>query len=787
MAADFESPNYENAALERKQLQAFFTLSDDMMCVVSANGHFTKVNPAFMKFSGYSESELLETPYLDFLFAEDRAKTESEILVALQNTGSYFIKTRFRCKDGVIRKLSWQLDSDAELGVLYAIGRYVTDIHATEEQQRLLCLAVQQSSQSVVITDLSARIEYANEASSTSSGYTNEELIGSNQRLLQSGRTPSQAYAEMWQTLERGEVWQGVFNNRRKNGEIYIESARISPVRQPDGRITHYLAIKEDITEQKLVMDGIRESKALLQAVIDAIPDWIYVKDSQHRFLLVNGHYAKAFDLTPAQMVGHPDSEFIPSRLRFSSDDAGVEQIHDDDDIVFSGQSIHHPHDSAFLANGEVRFFDTYKRPMRDSSQRIYGNLCYQRDITERFNKQQEQAQLEKQLHQAQKMELIGHLTGGIAHDFNNILSAVFGYAELMMMSPDVENSQPLKEYLKEILQAGIRAKELVSQLLAFSSRRESVSEAISVIPIMKEVVKMLRSTVPATISIKCEVDHALPKILISPVRLNQVLLNLGVNARDAIEGIGEIHITAEPVLLRETCICASCHQNFTGEYLMISVLDSGSGIPADNLMRIFDPFFTTKEVGRGSGLGLSVLHGIVHSASGHILVKTELGQGTEFRIYLPAHTSRGLHQPSEVEPESRHSPVRGHVMVVDDDAIIVKYMTVLLEKFGCQVTGMTSATEALRMFQDNPRCVDLVMTDQTMPALSGIELARAMLACRPDIPIVLSTGYSNVIDEDIVRQSGIRRFLTKPVPAKVLADIVAEYLAVRVSEHPEG
>jgi CheY-like chemotaxis protein len=219
----------------------------------------------------------------------------------------------------------------------------------------------------------------------------------------------------------------------------------------------------------------------------------------------------------------------------------------------------------------------------------------------------------------------------------------------------------------------------------------------------------------------------------------------------------------------------------------MISVHDSGSGIPADHLLRIFDPFFTTKEVGHGSGLGLSVLHGIVHSANGHVEVKTNLEHGTEFRVYLPPHTCENPPQHSEVEPETRSSLVRGHVMVVDDDAIIVKYMTALLESFGCQVTGMTSATEALQMFQNNPYCVDLVMTDQTMPALSGIELARAMLACRPDIPIVLSTGYSNVIDEDMVRQIGVRRFLTKPVPARVLANIVAEYLTVRTGDPSAG
>lgn len=290
----------------------------------------------------------------------------------------------------------------------------------------------------------------------------------------------------------------------------------------------------------------------------------------------------------------------------------------------------------------------------------------------------------------------------------------------------------------------------------------------------------------PSSISIDCVLADPLPEVLISPVQLHQVLMNLGVNARDAMTGAGAVEIRAEQVVLGRGSVCASCHQNFKGRYLMISVRDNGSGIPQENLLRIFDPFFTTKEVGRGSGLGLSVLHGIVHSANGHISVITREEHGTEFRVYLPPHTSEGEAAQGEIESDTEGSEVCGHVMVVDDEASIVRFMTVLLESFGCRVTGMTSAIDALRLFRNDPQGVDLVLTDQTMPELSGVELARALLACRPDIPIVLSTGYSNAIDEDRVRQIGIRRFLTKPVPAKVLADIVKEYLSVSTDKYSD-
>jgi len=268
--------------------------------------------------------------------------------------------------------------------------------------------------------------------------------------------------------------------------------------------------------------------------------------------------------------------------------------------------------------------------------------------------------------------------------------------------------------------------------------------------------------------------------VLISPVQLHQIVMNLGINARDAMGNSGSIEIQAAQVVVDELRICDSCHSAFSGRYVMLSVRDTGAGIAQENLSKIFDPFFTTKEVGRGSGLGLSVLHGIVHSANGHIAVLTAPGAGTEFQVYLPAQATAAARPALALESDVENSPVRGHVMVVDDEASIVGFLTALLESLGCRVTGLTSATEALRIFQDDPRSVDMVITDQTMPDLTGAELARAMLTNRPDLPVVLITGYSNAIDADMARKIGIRRFLLKPVPAKVLSDIVAEYLTGR-------
>jgi len=349
-------------------------------------------------------------------------------------------------------------------------------------------------------------------------------------------------------------------------------------------------------------------------------------------------------------------------------------------------------------------------------------------------------------------------------------------------MTDGVESNPHVSQYLQEILQAGIRAKELVAQLLTFSRRTESVNEAIYVTPIVKEVAKLLRSTTPSSIQIKIDVAKGQPPVLIGPVRLHQVLMNLGINARDAIAGSGTIEIKVGAGAVNEIKVCHACHREFSGNHMMISVRDSGSGIRPQHLSKIFDPFFTTKEMGRGSGLGLSVLHGIVHSANGHIEVLSELNNGTEFRIYLPAQARASGRLDENIATEVAKVRVCGRVMVVDDEASIVGFITVLLESLGCQVTGLTHAADALRIFQDDPHGFDLVITDQTMPELTGAELAQAMLALRPDIPIVMTTGYSETINDESARRIGIRRYLAKPVPAKVLADIVAEIMGTKAA-----
>ncbi|HEX8989676.1 MAG TPA: ATP-binding protein [Rhodocyclaceae bacterium] len=524
------------------------------------------------------------------------------------------------------------------------------------------------------------------------------------------------------------------------------------------------------------VDEAILRSKQLLQCVIDSTPDWIHVKDGQGRFILINQGFAKALGQPPEALIGRPVDDFL--RRDLSGDvDAQIARIHAHDAAVLNGQTIRDSREEVTMRDGQVRVFDMFKGPLRDAAGTIYGVLTFRRDVTERRRSEQEQRALAEQLQQAQKMEVIGHLTGGIAHDFNNILTAIFGFAELALLSPAVKGDPSLPHYLERIVEAAARARDLVSQLLTFSHKRGPANESSDAVPIVKEVSKLLRSTTPATISIRASLADGLPEALVSPIQLHQVLMNLGINAIDAIGAKGDIEIRAALAKVEDGCICASCHRPFAGDYLTIAVRDTGSGIPAEHLPKIFDPFFSTKEVGKGTGLGLSVLHGIVHSANGHVLVETAPGSGTEFRVYLPFRPAAAAQRHHDGVGAEGYERASGTVLLVDDEPDILEFMSALLESLGCTVRAAAGSAAAWQLFEADPQGIDLVITDQTMPDMTGIELARAMLARRPDLTVVLSTGYSASIDENAAHAAGIRRLLRKPVPARVLCEMVAHYL----------
>jgi PAS domain S-box-containing protein len=382
---------------------------------------------------------------------------------------------------------------------------------------------------------------------------------------------------------------------------------------------------------------------------------------------------------------------------------------------------------------------------------RVEGFVVVIRDITERL-------QLEIQLHQSQKMQEIGTLVGGIAHDFNNILAAVLGYADLTLSA--VPRESVAWNNLQQILVAGERARHLVQQMLTFSRQAKQERKPLQLHLLVKEVLELLRAVFPATITLRQEIDLQTSTVLANPTQMQQVLMNLCTNAAHAMRQAGELAVRLDATAFAAES--ALPHPALRpGPYIRLTVCDTGHGMAPEVLERIFEPFFTTKDVGEGTGLGLAVVHGIITDHGGAITVESTPGQGTTFVIYLPRSAS-----PSEVAPDTE-APIRkaqGRILFVDDEAALAHIGQTMLTHLGYDVASYTNSEEALAAFCSAPEHFDLVITDQTMPHLTGADLARALRGLRPDIPIILCTGYSQTMTAEQARQLGLNAFCMKPL-----------------------
>ena len=420
--------------------------------------------------------------------------------------------------------------------------------------------------------------------------------------------------------------------------------------------------------------------------------------------------------------------------------------------------------------NGTFHRLEFTESPVFDEQDNVIAVDGIAHDISERI-------QMQNQLRQAQKMEAIGQLTGGIAHDFNNILGSILGYTSLAQQKVPENDNRKLAGYLAEVYRAGERARDLISQMLAFSRGGATASQAMELTPLVKECVKMMRSTLPTTIALQTDIADDLPAVMMETVQLHQLVMNLCINARDAIKNEkGCIEIRLHTVTGIQTN-CSSCHHPVQGDFVELIAWDNGQGIDTSVQHKIFDPFFTTKDIGKGTGMGLSMVHGIVHGHGGHILVDSIPGKGTSFHLLFPLIGNTSV---AAAENDHAQEPVRGsgHVMVVDDDPALTGYLKELLQERGYQVTALTDSREALDLFERDPGAIDLLLTDQTMPGLAGDRLAQAMLARRPDLPVILCTGYSDRIDAGKASKMNIRGYFTKPIDPDKLTNLMNNLLA---------
>ncbi|MDA3811441.1 MAG: ATP-binding protein [Spirochaetaceae bacterium] len=387
--------------------------------------------------------------------------------------------------------------------------------------------------------------------------------------------------------------------------------------------------------------------------------------------------------------------------------------------------------------------------------------------ISETIESEENVKALQVQLHQKEKMEAIGQFAGGIAHDFNNMLGVITGFSDLCLFT--VEKGSKFEFNINQILKAAERAKQMVKQILTFTRKSSSDKSPLYLKPIIHEVIDFLHASLPSTIEIRSDLSTDSKPVLIEPTRIYEIVMNLCTNAAFAMDEKGTLNISLTEELHESEihCFMNTLHR---GMYSVITISDNGCGMDEEVISHIFEPFYTTKAVGLGTGMGLAVVFGIVQSYGGDIIVKSIPGEGSEFKIYLPK-TEESINEENNKYEESHFQKGSGNILYVEDEKLLSMVTEEFLTDMGYNVTAFTDSEAALSLFLKEPELFDLVITDQTMPNLTGFDMSQKFLACRKDIPIILCTGNGNNLNEDLIYSSGIKVFLIKPVRLNILID----------------
>jgi PAS domain S-box-containing protein len=614
-------------------LSQLFQAFADQVFVVSPEGLVLHCNKAWPAIWGQDERAILGQPIRDYLPGLDLDQVEQS-----SHQGEPGVQqSRVLMADGnlipvEVRFFAGHWDDEP---ATYLICRNRAEILNMERDRELLTTAIEQSADSILITNSSGTILYSNPAFTRLYGYSAEEVQGANPRLLKSFKHSNEFYKAMWNTLNRGETWSGRMINRRKDGEHITEFASISPVRDKNGVISHFVAVKRDITNE--------------------------------------------------------------------------------------------------LA-------------------------------------------LEKRLRQSQKMEAIGTLAGGLAHDFNNILYALLGYCQLAM--DDLSQDHPATVSLEEIHKAGNRASNLVSKMLTLGCRNDSEKVVVQLKPIIEEALSLVRASLPSTITFDVDLRESQYGVLVDPTQIHQVIVNMATNAEYAMRDRGGVLGVKLRDVELDSIEVSAWPSLSPGKHLRLTVTDTGTGMDEATRERLFEPYFTTKDTDEGRGLGMATVQGIILNHEGRIFVDSEPGVGTTFEIFLPvtmkSRSVDEIQDMAEVENEVE-DPAR--IFVVDDEKILVHLQSKALSRLGHRVTGFNDPQKALAAFEDDPQAVDLVITDQTMPSMTGFELASHMLNLRPELPIIMATGYSEQLQDVDLAEAGICRLLAKPILIAQLVETVSQEL----------
>jgi PAS domain S-box-containing protein len=604
----------------------------------------------------------------------------------------------------------------------------------------------------VLVRDMDDRIVLWNRGAEKLYGFTLEESLGRISHDLLKTQFPEPLQAIHEKLLSAGE-WEGELTHSKRDGSQIAVASVWTLERHSNGQPWRILETSTDITGRKRAEDAVQLAQARLLSALEGGRMGTWVWDIGKNKIDWDDALTAVFGRSAAEMADGSLDPFLAwvhpqDRERVQAEIESILQAGTNYDSEYR---LFHPDKSMVWITSRGRV----ERDAQGHAFRMTG-ICV--DITDR-------KKMEEQLLQSQKMESLGTLAGGIAHDFNNILLAIGGNASLAI--EEVPADHPAQQSLSEIAKAGARASSLVRQILAFSRRQTPDRKRIDVRAVVEEALALLRATLPTRIDIRAHFAVDLPAIMGDSTQLHQVIMNLCTNAARAMgEQPGLLEVNAKPFNVTQE-FAMSVARLREGEYVRISVSDNGCGMDTATAERIFDPFFTTQPPGQGTGLGLSVVHGIMKDHDGSIAVYSELGKGTIFHLYFPATAAPASKPIIPVAPPRGHGE---HLLYVDDEDALVMLASRSLSRLGYRVTGHTNPAEAVQAFRENPAQFAAVITDLSMPGMSGAELARAILAIRPDVPVVMTSGYIRPEDELEARQIGVREVILKPDTIEELA-----------------
>jgi len=561
--------------------------------------------------------------------------------------------------------------------------------------------------------------------------------------------SPDEVRTEM-RRAKNGSRRHFLFRHRLASGEVRDVEVYSGPVLRRGRRLLY--SIIHDVTERLEAERRLRRSEKEWEQTFDAMQDIVTLQDRERRIVKANKAAREFFGAGRDGLCGRFCYDLFRGVDRPCPECPGTATL---EDGRGRSETVTHP--------GMGRIFSVSIAPVRDEDDGLGRIVHVARDITEH-------KKLEDELFQAHKMEAIGTLAGGIAHDFNNILTAIIGYADLARDGLAADSQA--REFLDQVLRAGARAKELVRQILTFGRRGAEGMHPLNPSPVIKEAVKLLRSTLPSTISIRETIDAGCGYIVADPTKVHQVLVNLCTNALHAMEeeqGLLDIRLEHVALAAGDT---PRGHKAAPGPYVRLTVKDTGRGMTKEVMERIFEPYFTTKPPGKGTGMGLALVQGIVETSGGFIRVWSEPGRGTAFSVFWPEARQRDDTAGAPASGDSVALPAGGgeHVMLVDDEPEITAMYRAFLEPLGYRVSVFGDGEAALAAFRADPADYDLVLTDQTMPRLPGHELARKILSLRPEVPVILCTGYSALVSQRQAEELGVAAFLLKPLSRVELA-----------------